>query len=90
MRVQRVRRRKSPNRPAGAYARKGSAPAVSHSPPAKNTSWSPGRKGQGGEGYSKGYGGSGGSGTGPSGPERADAGARKPKASAPTRRKDAR
>ena len=30
---------------------------------------SPGDKGQGREGYSKGYGGSGGEGTGPSGPE---------------------
>jgi hypothetical protein len=38
-------------------------------PPAKNRSWEPGRKGQGGEGLSEGYGGSGGDGTGPSGPE---------------------
>ena len=37
--------------------------------PAPNKSWEPGRKGQGGEGLSKGYGGSGGKGTGPSGPE---------------------
>jgi hypothetical protein len=36
----------------------------------KNKSWSPGDKGQGREGYSKGYGGSGGVGTGPSGPDR--------------------
>jgi hypothetical protein len=36
----------------------------------KNKSWSPGDKGQGREGYSKGYGGSGGKGTGPSGPDR--------------------
>jgi hypothetical protein len=36
---------------------------------AKNRSWSPGDKGQGREGHSKGYGGSGGRGTGPSGPE---------------------
>jgi hypothetical protein len=35
----------------------------------KNRSWSPGDKGQGREGHSKGYGGSGGRGTGPSGPE---------------------
>jgi hypothetical protein len=35
-----------------------------------NKSWSPGDKGQGREGYSKGYGGSGGEGTGPSGPDR--------------------
>jgi hypothetical protein len=38
--------------------------------PARNKSWSPGDKGQGREGYSKGYGGSGGEGTGPSGPDR--------------------
>jgi hypothetical protein len=37
--------------------------------PAPNRSWEPGRKGQGGEGFSEGYGGSGGSGTGPSGPD---------------------
>jgi hypothetical protein len=38
--------------------------------PAKNDkSWLPGRKGQGGEGLSKGYGGSGGEGTGAAGPE---------------------
>jgi hypothetical protein len=37
---------------------------------ARNRSWQPGRKGQGGEGFSEGYGGSGGSGTGPSGPDR--------------------
>ena len=36
----------------------------------KNKSWAPGDKGQGREGFSKGYGGSGGKGTGPSGPER--------------------
>ena len=39
---------------------------------ARNQSWLPGRKGQGGEGLSKGYGGSAGDGTGPSGPERSD------------------
>jgi hypothetical protein len=38
--------------------------------PTKNKSWSPGDKGQGREGYSKGYGGSAGEGTGPSGPDR--------------------
>ena len=38
--------------------------------PARNRSWLPGHKGQGSEGFSKGYGGSGGDGTGPSGPER--------------------
>jgi hypothetical protein len=37
---------------------------------AKGRSWSAGDKGQGREGYSKGYGGSGGKGTGGSGPER--------------------
>ena len=37
--------------------------------PAKNTSWQPGHKGQGSEGFSKGYGGSEGGGTGASGPE---------------------
>jgi hypothetical protein len=36
---------------------------------ADDTSWAPGRKGQGGEGYSKGYGGSRGAGTGSAGPE---------------------
>ena len=36
---------------------------------AKDKSWVPGRKGQGGEGLSKGYGGSAGDGTGASGPE---------------------
>jgi hypothetical protein len=36
---------------------------------APNRSWQPGRKGQGGEGFSQGYGGSGGFGTGPSGPD---------------------
>ena len=36
---------------------------------AANKSWSAGDKGQGREGYSKGYGGSSGEGTGPSGPD---------------------
>jgi hypothetical protein len=36
----------------------------------KNKSWAPGDKGQGREGFSKGYGGSEGKGTPPSGPER--------------------
>jgi hypothetical protein len=36
----------------------------------KDKSWVPGDKGQGREGFSKGYGGSEGKGTGPSGPER--------------------
>lgn len=44
--------------------------------PGRNVSWLPGRKGQGGEGLSKGYGGSRGRGTEASGPEgaRQDAG----------------
>ena len=37
--------------------------------PAQPKSWTPDRKGQGGEGLSKGYGGSGGKGTGQSGPD---------------------
>jgi hypothetical protein len=49
--------------------RKCDAEAESLPPQAKNRSWDPSRKGQGGEGLSKGYGGSGGDGTGPSGPE---------------------
>lgn len=49
--------------------RKSDAETEAMPPPAKNRSWDPGRKGQGGEGLSKGYGGSGGDGTGPSGPE---------------------
>ena len=36
---------------------------------ARKMSWLPGRKGQGGEGFSEGYGGSAGDGTGASGPE---------------------
>jgi hypothetical protein len=44
--------------------------AAKEDKPAKNKSWSPGDKGQGREGYSKGYGGSGGEGTGPAGPDR--------------------
>jgi hypothetical protein len=39
---------------------------------ARNRSWLPGHKGQGGEGLSEGYGGSAGDGTGASGPEHAD------------------
>ena len=39
---------------------------------ARNWSWLPGRKGQGGEGLSKGHGGSAGTGTGPLGPEQVD------------------
>jgi hypothetical protein len=35
----------------------------------RDKSWVPGQKGQGGEGFSKGYGGSGGRGTGASGPD---------------------
>jgi hypothetical protein len=36
---------------------------------ARNKSWVPGQKGQGGEGFSDGYGGSAGDGTGASGPD---------------------
>ena len=43
--------------------------AATDAPEAPNKSWEPGRKGQGGEGLSKGYGASGGQCTGPSGPE---------------------
>jgi hypothetical protein len=39
-------------------------------PNSKGKSWTAGDKGQGREGFSKGYGGSGGKGTGVSGPER--------------------
>jgi hypothetical protein len=45
------------------------APSSPLPKPAKNKSWSPDRKGQGGEGFSDGYGGSAGPGTGPSGPD---------------------
>jgi hypothetical protein len=49
------------------------APSESAPKPARNEkSWLPGRKGQGGEGLSKGYGGSSGDGTGASGPEDKD------------------
>jgi hypothetical protein len=44
------------------------------------------RKGQGGEGLSKGYGGSGGRGTGPSGPE-TDKSAEKPGKALPSRKR---
>jgi len=54
-------------------------------PRSRNKSWEPGRKGQGGEGLSKGYGGSAGPGTGPSGPETKPSVKRKPKPSLPTR-----
>lgn len=51
--------------------------ARSKASPGKNVSWVPGRKGQGGEGLSKGLGGSAGHGIGPSGPEGAQAQARR-------------
>ena len=50
--------------------RKKDSPPVPTPPRSRNRSYDPGQKGQGAEGYSKGYGGSGGSGTGPSGPDR--------------------
>jgi hypothetical protein len=66
--------RKPAARPHHRY-RQGGRPKKDHAPsraprPAPNKSWAPGRKGQGGEGFSKGYGGSRGRGTGPSGPDR--------------------
>ncbi|MGE5510596.1 MAG: hypothetical protein ACM31O_05015 [Bacteroidota bacterium] len=48
----------------------GSGDGDDKSSSAKDKSWTPGDKGRGREGFSKGYGGSGGKGTGPSGPER--------------------
>ena len=45
------------------------APAAEQPKPTRNRAWVPGHKGQGSEGFSKGYGGSAGDGTGPSGPE---------------------
>jgi hypothetical protein len=59
---------------------------AARSPKADNASWAPGRKGQGGEGYSKGYGGSRGSGTGSAGPE-SRAGRSRSKAPAPKKTK---
>ena len=53
---------------------------------ADDTSWAPGQKGQGGEGYSKGYGGSSGEGTGSAGPE-TGADHLRPKAPAPKKTK---
>jgi hypothetical protein len=44
-------------------------PAEPPPAPARDKSWLPGQKGQGGEGLSDGYGGSAGTGTGPSGPQ---------------------
>ena len=57
--------------------RQGGKP-IADSPPEKlpedapNKSWVPGRDGQGGEGFSKGYGGAGDDPAGPSGPEEDD------------------
>jgi hypothetical protein len=59
-------------RKKSAAARKGPARSKPVKSKARNKSWLPGRKGQGGEGLSKGYGGSEGDGTGASGPEQAD------------------
>ena len=56
---------------------------------ADNASWAPGRRGQGGEGYSKGQGGSRGKGTGPAGPETPEEQTR-PKAPAPKKIKPRR
>ena len=53
---------------AGGEAKKDRPAVEPPTKPARNRSWTPGQKGQGGEGHSKGYGG-GHQGTGPSGPE---------------------
>lgn len=54
----------------GRAKRDADAPRDPTPKPAPNEkSWLPGRKGEGGEGLSKGYGGSGGDGTGAAGPE---------------------
>lgn len=53
---------------------------------APDKSWAPGRTGQGGEGYSKGYGGSKGRGTGASGPDKPEERVRQ-KAPAPKKTK---
>ena len=66
-----ARKRKGrPHHPAVQGGRaKSDAPLEELPERAPNRSWQPGRKGQGGEGFSQGYGGSGGFGTGPSGPD---------------------
>jgi hypothetical protein len=55
--------------PQGGRPKKDAPPESLPKPARNEKSWLPGRKGQGGEGLSKGYGGSGGDGTGASGPE---------------------
>jgi hypothetical protein len=55
--------------PQGGHPKKDSESQPMSEPAANDKSWLPGRKGQGGEGLSKGYGGSDGDGTGASGPE---------------------
>ena len=70
----------APRRPDNIAAARG------RSTNADETSWAPGRKGQGGEGFSKGYGGSKGVGTDASGPDKPDEGLR-PKAPAPKKAK---
>jgi hypothetical protein len=55
--------------PQGGRPKKDSDPRPAPEPAPNDKSWLPGRKGQGGEGLSKGYGGSEGDGTGASGPE---------------------
>lgn len=66
--------RRATGKPHHSYLRggkpKSDRPAKRLPEPAPPRSWAPGRKGQGGEGLSKGYGGSRGAGTGPSGPEK--------------------
>ena len=55
--------------PQGGRPKEDAAPRPTSEPAENDKSWLPGRKGQGGEGLSKGYGGSGGDGMGASGPE---------------------
>jgi hypothetical protein len=58
--------------PQGGRPKKDAPPEPVPKPARNERSWLPGRKGQGGEGLSKGYGGSSGDGTGASGPEDKD------------------
>jgi hypothetical protein len=64
-----VERRKQSHGEARTQRPKGTTRPARRTGKAGNKSWAPGRKGQGGEGFSTGYGGSAGSGTGASGPE---------------------
>ncbi len=55
--------------PQGGRPKRDAPKEAAHETARNDKSWIRGRKGQGGEGLSKGYGGSGGDGTGASGPE---------------------